>query len=84
MMPKGLAALILRDAARQRDPAFTWIDVMILILYACYPPAILFVRQMPVPGMLMIPKTLAYLGAGFFACRELCPRPALRPAAGLQ
>jgi hypothetical protein len=79
----GLAALILRDAAQQRDPAFRWIGVMILISYACYLPVILFVQQMPMLGMLMIPKTLAYLGAGFIAYSELYLRPALRPAAGL-
>jgi hypothetical protein len=63
----GVAFLILRDALRAKDRAFTWIGVMILVSYALYTPVILFVQQVPLIGMLMIPKTMAYVAIGFIA-----------------
>lgn len=57
----GVAVLILRDAWQARDRAFLWVGGMILVSYACYVPVILLVAQYPLIGMLMIPKTLAYL-----------------------
>ena len=35
--------------------------------FACYTPVILWATQMPVLGMLMIPKTMAYLAVAFLA-----------------
>ncbi len=67
----GVAYLILRDASRTKDRAFLWIGVMILVSYACYIPVILFVQQAPAIGMLMIPKTMAYLAIGFIAYHDL-------------
>ena len=60
----GIAGLILRDARRAGDRAFTWIGISILVSYACYIPVILFVQQVPNIGMLMIPKTMAYVAIG--------------------
>jgi hypothetical protein len=57
----GVAFLILRDAASADDRTFKWIGVMILISYAFYAPVVFFVQQLPWLGMLMIPKTLAYV-----------------------
>jgi hypothetical protein len=71
----GVAYLILRDARKAQDGAFTWIGIMILVSYACYVPVILFVQQAPTIGMLMIPKTLAYVAIGFIAYFNLY-RPA--------
>jgi len=67
----GLAYLNLRDARAAGDRTFTWIGVSILVSYACYMPVIFFVQQVPVLGMLMIPKTLAYVAIGFMAYFEL-------------
>lgn len=67
----GVAYLILRDALRMDDRAFIWIGIMILISYACYIPVILLVRRIPLIGMLMIPKTMAYVGVGIIAYRSL-------------
>jgi hypothetical protein len=67
----GVAALILRDARRTHDRAFAWIGIMILVSYACYTPVILFVQQAPLVGMLMIPKTLAYVAIAFIAYGSL-------------
>jgi hypothetical protein len=67
----GVAYLILRDARRAKDRAFTWIGIMILVSYALYIPVILFVQQVPFIGMLMIPKTMAYVAIGFIAYLSL-------------
>jgi hypothetical protein len=44
---------------------------MILVSYACYLPVILLVQQVPLIGMLMIPKTMAYLAIAIIAYRAL-------------
>lgn len=79
----GLAYLTLREARRANDRPFLWIGVSILVSYACYLPVILFVQQAPLLGMLMIPKTLAYVVIGLIAYADLHPRrrrlTALRP-----
>ncbi len=70
----GVLFLILRDAARTNDRAFTWIGIMIALSYAFYTPVILWAAQVPLLGMLMIPKTCAYLGVAFIAYNELYGR----------
>jgi hypothetical protein len=69
----GVVYLILRDALQKHDRTFIWIAAMILVSFVCYAPVILFVRQMPLIGMLMIPKTLAYLAVAFIAYFNLYP-----------
>jgi hypothetical protein len=69
----GVAFLILRDAYRAKDRAFQWIGWMIVLSYAFYTPVILFVQQVPLVGMLMIPKTLAYVAIAVIAYRSLYP-----------
>ncbi len=66
----GVMFLILREALAQQDRTFTWIGIMILISYACYTPVILWSSQVPILGMLMIPKTMADLGVAVLAYRE--------------
>jgi hypothetical protein len=44
---------------------------MILLSYAFYIPVILFVQQAPMVGMLMIPKTMAYVGIALIAYYSL-------------
>lgn len=67
----GVAFLILRDARATHDRTFIWIGVMILVSYACYIPVIFLVQQVPIIGMLMIPKTIAYLVIAFLAYQNL-------------
>jgi hypothetical protein len=67
----GVAYLILRDAAKAGDRVFTWIGVSILVSYAFYIPVILFVQVAPLIGMLMIPKTLAYVAIALIAYQNL-------------
>lgn len=67
----GVAYLILRDAAKQKDRVFRLVGICILVSYAFYLPVILFVQVMPMIGMLMIPKTLAYVAIAIIAYRNL-------------
>ena len=81
----GVLYLILRDSARVGDRAFRWIGIMIALSFAFYAPVILWVQWVPMLGMLMIPKTCAYLGVAFIAYRALYgweTETKLRPAAG--
>lgn len=71
MQGLGVMVLILRDAAATKDSTFTWIGAMIFVSYAFYTPVILWVQQAPLLGMLMIPKTLAYVAIAVIAYREL-------------
>jgi hypothetical protein len=67
MQGLGVAYLILRDGIAAKDRAFGYIGVMILVSYGFYAPVILFVQKVPAVGMLMIPKTLAYLAIAWLA-----------------
>lgn len=67
----GVAYLILRDASRAADTTFKWIGIMILVSYAFYIPVIFLVQEIPMIGMLMIPKTMAYVAIGFLAYNDL-------------
>ena len=67
----GVMVLILRDASRLKDRSFTWIGIMIALSFTFYVPVILWVQWAPMLGMLMIPKTCAYLGVAFISYRAL-------------
>lgn len=67
----GVMLLILRDATISRDRLFQWIGLCIALSYIFYTPVILFVQTMPMLGMLMIPKTLAYVAIAFLAYNGL-------------
>lgn len=67
----GVAFLILRDAQAEKDRTFFWIGICILLSYGFYIPVILFVQQVPAIGMLMIPKTLAYVAIAVIGNRSL-------------
>lgn len=71
----GVAFLILRDAFAVNARVFKWIGTMILVSFAFYAPVILFVQVMPALGMLMIPKTLAYVAIAWMAYRNFFPAP---------
>ena len=71
----GAAYLILRDSIAVKDRPFTWIGSMIVISFALYIPVILLVQLYPLVGMLMIPKTLAYVAVGFIAYANFFKSP---------
>lgn len=76
----GVAFLFIRDARAAKDRTFLWTGAMILVSYACYVPVILLVQEAPMVGMLMIPKTMAYLGIAIVAYYDLYHRAEI-PAA---
>lgn len=79
----GVMALILRDSFRRGDRTFQWVGWMIAVSYAFYFPVILWAHRFPMLGMLMIPKTCAYVAIAWIAYRALWLRqafPLTRPA----
>lgn len=67
----GVMALILRDARKVGDKPFELIGWMIALSYLFYAPVILWSAAVPLLGMLMIPKTCAYVAAAFIALRMM-------------
>jgi hypothetical protein len=67
----GVAFLILRDARISADSTFWRVGISILVSFAFYLPVILFVQQLPLLGMLMIPKTIAYVAMGWFFYQDI-------------
>lgn len=53
--------LMRRDADRAGDRTFRAIADAMAASFACYLPVVLFARRIPQLGLLMIPKTIAYL-----------------------
>ena len=67
----GVMYLILRDAFTLHDRTFQWIGAMVGISYFFYLPVILFSQKLPILGLLMIPKTLAYIAIALISYRTL-------------
>jgi hypothetical protein len=67
----GLLGLLFYSAKRNHDKVFTWIAWCIVLSFAFYIPVILFAQQVPTIGMLMIPKTCAYLAVAIIAYNGL-------------
>lgn len=53
--------LFYRSAKEKQDTAFRWLWLMVVLSFACYLPVVLFADTVPAVGMLMIPKTCAYV-----------------------
>jgi hypothetical protein len=67
----GVAFLIERDARAKHDRVYRRIGNYILVSFAFYIPVILYVQEFPWVGMLMIPKTLAYVAIAWVAYQSL-------------
>ena len=72
----GIAILLLKDAIKHNDKMVKWISAMIFVSYLCYTPVILFVQKVPMLGMLMMPKTLAYVAVAVIAYGMFKKKPA--------
>ena len=57
----GVVIIVLYYRASINDKAFKWMYLSIIISFACYIPVVLFADSIPIIGMLMIPKTCAYV-----------------------
>jgi hypothetical protein len=76
----GVFYLILRDSLKAHDRLFRWIAYCIFFSYLFYTPVIFWVREFPLLGMLMIPKTIMYVLIAFLAYRGLYPLGSTHPA----
>ncbi|MGV9661708.1 hypothetical protein [Nocardia niigatensis] len=61
----GEMYLMRREATRNGDRTFGFLSSAMAASFACYLPVILWARRIPQLGLLMIPKTLAYLAMAF-------------------
>lgn len=73
----GLLIIILfyRSAKEHRDRAFRWMWLTIVLSFGFYIPVVLWANTIPMIGMLMIPKTCAYVWTvliGYFAMKQEC------------
>jgi hypothetical protein len=57
----GIGLVMLSNGLRASDRFLTYLAILIFISFLFYLPVILFVQKIPLIGMLMIPKTIAYL-----------------------
>lgn len=73
----GLLVIILffRSTKEHGDKAFRWIWLAITLSFGFYIPVVLWADAMPMIGMLMLPKTCAYVWTvliGYFAMKKEC------------
>ncbi len=73
----GLMIILLfyRSAKERNDHAFCWMWLTIVLSFGFYIPVVLLADQIPLIGMLMIPKTCAYVWTvliGYFAMKKEC------------
>ena len=69
----GLLMIVLfyRSARRQKDRAFRWMWLTILLSFGFYIPVVLWADAVPMIGMLMIPKTCAYVWTVLIGCSAM-------------
>ena len=58
-----IVVLFYRSAKEQQDRHFRYLWLAVVVSFACYIPVVLFADTIPAVGMLMIPKTCAYVWA---------------------
>ena len=73
----GLLVILLfyRSAKEQKDRAFRWMWLTIVLSFGFYIPVVLWAGAVPMIGMLMIPKTCAYVWTvliGYSAMKREC------------
>ena len=66
-----VVVLFYRSAKEQKDEPFRFLWLTVVISFACYIPVVLFADAIPVVGMLMIPKTCAYLWTVLIGYRSM-------------
>ncbi len=73
----GLIIIVLfyQSAKKHQDHAFRWMWLTIVLSFGFYIPVVLWADSIPMIGMLMIPKTCAYVWTvliGYFAMKKEC------------
>jgi hypothetical protein len=61
----GVAALMWIDSRKAQDRLFFRFSVLVIVSYACMWPVVLWYHLIPWVGMMMIPKTVAYMAIAF-------------------
>lgn len=56
-----IVVLFYRSARTRQDKQFHYLWLTVVLSFACYIPVVLFADAVPAVGMLMIPKTCAYV-----------------------
>ena len=56
-----IIVIFYRSAKEKEDRLFRWLWLTVLLSFSCYLPVVLFADAIPAVGMLMIPKTCAYV-----------------------
>lgn len=70
-----LIVLFYGSAKRQLDRAFRWLWLTIVLSFGFYIPVVLFADTVPAVGMLMIPKTCAYVWTVIIGYQAMKERP---------
>jgi hypothetical protein len=70
----GVLYLYLRDSIKAGDHMFRWMAYCVFFSFLFYTPVILFAREFPLVGMLMIPKTIMYVAIQILAYKGLWPQ----------
>ncbi|MGN0777930.1 MAG: hypothetical protein ACI4MJ_02180 [Aristaeellaceae bacterium] len=68
-----IVVLFYRSARDRQDRLFRFLWLTVVLSFACYIPVVLFADAVPMVGMLMVPKTCAYVWTvliGFQAMRK--------------
>jgi hypothetical protein len=65
----GVVFLMLRNGYKENDYPYRYIGYGIIVSFAFYLPVIFLVQLIPIIGMLMIPKTIAYMFMAWVAYR---------------
>jgi len=75
----GVAIPMFRDAGKAKDRLFLLLSSLIFVSYACMWTVIPLYHRLPWIGMMMIPKTIAYMAIAFIAHAHFF-KPSLRPS----
>lgn len=70
-----IIVLFYRSAQKHQDKSFRWMWLTIVLSFGFYIPVVLWADIVPMIGMLMIPKTCAYVWTvliGYFAMKKEC------------
>ena len=62
LMDIGIIVLCFIIAKQRNDKSYSLMGLMVILSFAFYIPVVLFADTLPIIGVLMIPKTLAYVG----------------------
>ena len=71
-----MIVLFYRSVKAANDVAFRWMWLTIALSFGFYIPVVLFAHAVPAVGMLMIPKTCAYVWTVLIGYREMKRNPA--------